>query len=294
MSPAEYAQTYAKLKTWYWDTEQETWSIVDAPIINYLKANNDGSPPDGGVARDEVLRKIAAVTKIPGVTTLRTFNYDDYDYINNSIRRCFIGKGCPWEIQETLQIASQVGLFATKSLRSFCLDKLGVDCGGFVANYWGEACPHMNDVGPLGWNGMAPRYFWETGRSRRRPRASEVRMGDAVIFFEGNLANPDKADSRGAGGAWTNVGSRAFHIAVVNEVGQSAGEFTNLSVAESAGSPSQRFGGNGVNVRAVDITGTGSFGGWVRCHEGSGESAHHMYFVAPPPGWGPEEAYKLG
>ncbi|MEJ1936781.1 hypothetical protein WDZ92_41850, partial [Nostoc sp. NIES-2111] len=145
---------------------------------------------------------------------------------------------------------------------------------------------------PANWTGMLPRFFWTQDKNRRRTKASDVSPGDAVIFFEGNLANPDKPDQKGSDGKWTNVGTRAFHIAVVEKAGHSNGEFTSLSVAESSGSPS-KFGGSGVNVRDVVITGTGSFGGWIRCEEGKGESAHHLYFVAPPWGWGPEEAYQL-
>ena len=111
-------------------------------------------------------------------------------------------------------------------------------------------------------------------------------MGDAAIFFEGNLTNPDKPDTL-KDGSWTNTGSRAFHIGVVNDANASAGDFTMLELAESSGAVSI-YGGDGVNVRKVAIKKTGAFGGWVRCEEGGS----HIYFVAPPPGWGPEEGYK--
>ena len=289
MTPADYARSYAKLKTWFWDGSD--WTVRDAPIVNYLQNNGSAQATRGSAAYGKLMNVLEAKSKIPGIRGRKTFNYDDWDYINNSIQRCFIGKACPWEIQETLQLASQFGIFETLSLRSYCLDNLGVDCGGFVAIYWGEACPHMNETAPPHWTGMLPRFFWDQDRSRRRKRASEVSMGDAAIFFEGKLADPDKPDHRDSPTSpWENIGSRAFHIAVVNETAHSSGDFVRLTVAESAGSPSKMFGGDGVNVREVEIAGTGSHGGWVRCHEGE---KHHIYFVAPPWGWGPEEGYRI-
>lgn len=290
MSPGEYARSYAKLKTWFWNGSE--WDIRDAPIINYLQNNGSVQAGNAAAAYKTLMTALAQKSGIPGVAGRKNFNFDDYDYINSSINRCFIGKACPWEIQETLQLASQFAIFATESLTTYCLKNLGVDCGGFVANYWGEACPHMNEPTPANWTGMLPRFFWTQDKSRRRAKASDVSTGDAVIFFEGNLANPDKPDQKGSDGKWTNVGTRAFHIAVVEKAGHSNGEFTSLSVAESSGAPS-KFGGSGVNVRDVVITGTGAVGGWVRCEEGRDSSAHHLYFVAPPWGWGPEEGYQL-
>ena len=125
-------------------------------IFSITTANRTGARPRRkGLSR----ALLPGATGMPHINQVKTFNFNDYDYINNSIDRCFIGKACPWEIQETLQLASEVGAVTETNLLEFCRSSLGVDCGGFVANYWGEACPHMVKVNPLGWNGILPRGF---------------------------------------------------------------------------------------------------------------------------------------
>lgn len=63
-----------------------------------------------------------------------------------------------------------------------------------------------------------------------------------------------------------------------------------LDVAESSGARSV-FGGNGVSVRSVNVTGTGvSCGKWVYAEV----NTERIYFVAPPAGWGPETPYRYG
>jgi len=293
--PADFARTYAQMFTWFWDGGD--WVPRRAPIVNYLQ-HNDSQQDRNAAAAERALRALLpAATKIPHVNQLKTFNYN-YDYINNSITRCFIGKASPWEIQETLQLASEVGAVMESNLLQYCRSSLGVDCGGFVANYWGEACPHMVDVAPAGWNGILPRGFWSNTQlwpnvmSRRRQKVSDVKPGDAAVFFKDvKDNNPDIAKQRDSKNKLIEgTGSEAFHIGVVNMVGYGVDEFTALQVAESAGSPSI-YGGTGVNVRSVNVLSTGKSGKWVYCQSGTNE---RIYFVEPPPGWGPETAYDIG
>lgn len=295
-TPADYARSYAQMFTWFW--KDDDWYSRRAPIINYLQ--HDGGKQDARAA--DALRILRGLlpraTGIAHVNQVRTFNFNDYDYINNSISRCFIGKACPWEIQETLQLASEVDAVSEANLLEYCRNSLGVDCGGFVANYWGEACPHMVDVAPVGWSGILPRGFWANDqiwpgvKSRRRQKASDVRTGDAAIFFKDvKDNNPDLAKQRGSDGKLiAGTGSEAFHIGLVNTVGCGGDNFTSLEIAESSGASSM-YGGTGVNVRTANILSSGKSGKWVYCEPATNE---RIYFVAPPPGWGPEEAYAIG
>ena len=232
-TPADFARIYAELATWVWNGSD--WVARRAPIINYLQVNL--TPPmqrdlDARAAHARLRSLLPGATGIKNVNTVRTFNFNDYDYINNSITRCFMGKACPWEIQEMLQLASEVGAITEGTLANYCRDKLGTDCGGFVANYWGEACPHMTDVSPEGWMGIKPRNFWANSTvwsnavGRRRTLASQVRPGDAAVFFDTvQNDNPDIA------------GSHGFHIALVNAANADDTNFTTLQIAQSSGRP---------------------------------------------------------
>jgi hypothetical protein len=295
-SPANFARIYAQMFTWFWDGND--WGARRAPIVNYLQ-HNDSKQDRNAAAAERALRKLLpAATNISHVNEVKTFNYNDYDYINNSITRCFIGKACPWEIQETLQLASEVGAVTESGLLDYCRSSLGVDCGGFVANYWGEACPHMVNVAPAGWNGILPRGFWSNTQlwpdvmSRRRQKVSDVKAGDAAIFFKDvKDNNPDIAKQRDANNKLIEgTGSEAFHIGLVNNAGYASDAFTSLEIAESSGS-SSIYGGSGVNVRAANVVSTGKSGKWIYCQAGTNE---RIYFVEPPGGWGPETAYDIG
>ena len=294
-TPADFARVYAQLFTWLWDGDD--WVARRAPVINYLQHNDSKQDRRAQEAHKRLRALLPRATGMASVNQVKTFNYNDYDYINNSISRSFMGKACPWEIQETLQLASEVGAVTEGGLLEYCRSSLGVDCGGFVANYWGEACPHMGEVAPAGWSGILPRGFWSNTSifpgvmASRRRRVEDVKPGDAAVFFKDvKDNNPDVAKQRRADGSLiAGSGSEAFHIALVNRVGGGGGKFTLLEVAESAGSPSL-YGGDGVNVHPVTITDTGTSGTSIYCQSGP---ATRLYFVGPPPGWGPETAYSI-
>jgi hypothetical protein len=289
-TPAEYARSYGQLFSWFWDGSD--WQPRSTPIVNYLQHNGIQQDLNARQAQQALRAMLPGATGIPNVNHLPTFNFNQYDYINHSIDRCFIGKACPWEIQETLQLLSEIGGVSDAGLVQYCNSSLGVDCGGFVANYWGEGCPHMVDVSPLGWAGFLPRTIWGA-RDRRRRSPSEVAIGDAAVFFKDlKDNNPDIAKQRDSTGHLIQgTGSEAFHIAVVNNCGYAGSNFTSLQVAESAGERGSLYGGNGVNVKDLTIQGSGMSGQW--CYARTGDNTW-VYFVAPPWGWGPEEAYQIG
>ncbi|HVN01909.1 MAG TPA: hypothetical protein VMT68_17045 [Caulobacteraceae bacterium] len=295
-TPAEYARSYAQLSSWFWNGDD--WVARRTPIVNYLQHNGSRQDRRAASAQQALRALLPRATGISNVNHLPTFNFNDYDYINHSIDRCFIGKACPWEIQETLQLLSEIGGVAEGGLVDYCNSSLGVDCGGFVANYWGEGCPHMVNPSPAGWGGILPRYFWANSSqwssavARRRRSASAVSAGDAAIFFKDvKDNNPDIMKQRDSHGVFIQgTGSEAFHIGLVSNVGFSGDDFTSLEIADSSGA-SSIYGGSGVNVRSIQtIVESGKSGNWVYCKSGANE---WIYFVEPPGGWGPESAYNI-
>lgn len=296
LSPALYVKAYADL--WSWMVVDGDWVYTSTPIVNYLQNGLGSRSASAKLAYKTFMSKLATVTKIPGVAVAKTFNYQDYDYINASIARTFIGKACPWEIQETIQLGSLIGAVGSDDAYTYCNDSIGTDCGGFVANYWGIGVPHMDNPNPFGATGISPRSFWADSKTwpdvlrRRRTAASAIEPGDAAIFFKDiKDNNPDIAKQRNAEGKLiAGTGSEAFHIGVVNRVSAAGNTISMLEVAESSGGRSI-YGGDGVNVRAVGVSGSGKSGQYVYAETGSNE---RIYFVAPPAGCGPEMPYSYG
>jgi hypothetical protein len=296
LSPALYISTYADL--WSWIVVDSNWSYASTPILNYLQNGLGAQSSNAQLAHRKFMSKLVEASKNQSIALAKTFRFMDYDYINQSITRTFIGKACPWEIQETLQLGSQIGAFSAEHVYKYCLDCMGVDCGGFVANYWGIGVPHMANPTPFGATGFSPRSFWADSKTwpdvlrRRRPAFTAIQEGDAAIFFKDvKDNNPDIAKQRDKNNKLIEgTGSEAFHIGVVNRVGASASAITMLEIAESSGAHSI-YGGNGVNVRSVGITATGKSGPYVYAAVGANE---RIYFVAPPAGAGPEMPYQYG
>ena len=292
LSPAVYVNAYANLSSWLWFNG--AWNWTDTGIIMYLQ-NSGAQQTAANIVENAFWDKLARANQGKSLRYVKTFNFDDYDYIPTSIHRTFIGKACPWEIQETIQLASSIGIVNDQNIDKYCHDNVGVDCGGFVAAYWGEAVPHMAAPNPAMATGISPRSFWADSTTwpdvlrRRRTDAGAIQPGDAAIFFKGvKDNNPDILAKKGSDGQWIEgSGSQAFHIGVVNNIGASGGAITMLEIAESSGAASI-FGGNGVNVRTAQVAGTGKSGAYVYAEVGSKE---RIYFLAPIPGAGPEMPY---
>src|SRR6185295_15931323 len=102
-----------------------------------------------------------------------------------------------------------IGLINEGNVDKYCRDNIGVDCGGFVAAYWGEAVPHMAAPNPPMAIGISPRSFWADSKTwpdvfrRRRTEFTAIKPGDAAIFFEGvKDNNPDTLAKKGTDGKW--------------------------------------------------------------------------------------------
>src|SRR5271165_4432449 len=89
-TPADFARVYAQMFTWFWDGKD--WVPRRAPIVNYLQHNDSKQDRRAAEAQRAVRALLPGATGMPHVNQIKTFNFNDYDYINNSIDRCFIGK----------------------------------------------------------------------------------------------------------------------------------------------------------------------------------------------------------
>jgi hypothetical protein len=283
--PKAYADAYANLQSRM--IVDGNWLVVNTPIVKYLQNSGKQAPN----AQNE-LGKFRAKLKAKDASFVhaKTFNFQDYDYINQSITRTFIGKATPWEIQETIQLGSLTGVVNSKNVGVYCDKWIGVDCGGFVAAYWGIGVPHMVNPNPAGATGFSPRSFWNEDKTRRRTSVTAIDAGDAAIFFKDvKDNNPDIQKQRDSNkNLISGTGSEAFHIGLVNSIDTSGGTITRLEIAESSGASSM-YGGNGVNVHEVKVTAAGTSGAYVYAQLSNND---RIYFVAPPAGAGPEMPYR--
>lgn len=283
MTPEKYTEAYAGMWTWVVGDAGEVYR--SAPIRNYLQNNLDsqGTRDQAQRAQRAYAALSAAIAKRLGRAPGTTFTINGDQYFLLSLQRVYWGKGAPSEIQDALWLATLLGVIGSGEVDRYCRECLGVDCGGFVANYWGFGKPSATNLNPAGSSGMLPRTFWNEASTRRRARPEHIRPGDAAIFFEGKVAgnDPSTLAPKNTDGTYdTCKGTKAFHIGLVNSVSVLGDKVTALSIAESSGAAST-FGGNGVNVRNVAVLSTTIGSGLVGC---SVSASARIYFVAPRDG----------
>jgi len=138
---------------------------------------------------------------------MRQNNYSRTDRIATA--RAFNGKASVQECQIALAAIWQSG-FAGMNLQNYCDAYLGVDCSGFVNNYFliEYALAETNING-----------YYHRGSARRRTNFADFRARDVLIW----------CDARG------NINTRGRHIAVIDSVQANAGNELRASVVESTG-----------------------------------------------------------
>src|SRR6185295_600937 len=118
------------------------------------------------------------------------FSVQGDQYVTTSLWRVYHGKGAPNEIQDAIWLASLCGLVDEGTLAMYADNNLGIDCGGFVANYWGMGRPDPANPNPTGATGYKPRTIWGLYPGLRRKTAAEIRPDDAAVFFQ-DVKNDD-------------------------------------------------------------------------------------------------------
>ncbi len=273
MSPAEYVNIYLNLSCWIGE------AFVATRVRNYLQ---DGKAPQSPQAKQAFNALVPAVRALaglrPGTSLPAVFDVSGDKYVGTSLQRVFLGKGAPDEIQDVLWLASLCGLLDEGSVANYADTNLGVDCGGFVANYWGIGHPSANNPNPSGATGFLPRTIWNTYRTHRKD-AGSVAVGDAAVFFKDVKANnPDLVATKKLDGTYdTSTGSQAFHIGLVASASVGYDGTMRLEIAESSGAAATSRG-NGVNVRSVQPAKPVVAGGLVYCPDGN----NRIYFTGAP------------
>jgi hypothetical protein len=267
MPASDYVRTYLQLWCWVNDT------FTVARVRNYLQS---GKNPQSARAASAYAQLMAQLPKLLGGKPLSTvFEVQGDKYITTSLQRVYQGKGAPNEVQDALWLASLCGLVDNTTLATYADNNLGVDCGGFVANYWGIGRPSISTPNPTGATGFKPRYIWGMFPSQRRKSASEIQVDDAAVFFQDVKSDdPNIAATPTSDGYDRSSGSQAFHIGVVSTVSVLGPNLVNLEVAESSGAAASS-GGNGVNVRSLGQVKATVAKGLVYCADG----ANRVYFT---------------
>jgi hypothetical protein len=271
MAASDYVNTYLELWCWV----QDRFTV--ARVRNYLQSGLGSQATRASAAYWQLLR---GVTKLAGNRLPAVFEVQGEKFNTASIWRVFNGKGAPDEIQDAIWLASLCDLVTETTLATYCDLNLGIDSGGFVANYWGIGHPTFTDLNPNGATGFRPRTIWSMYPSLRRKSAEEIQAGDAAIFFRDVKSDdPDiAANTDHDGNLDSTSGSQAFHIAVVSAIASSSSsDMLSLEISESSGAPAAS-GGNGVNVRSLGEIAAKVSNHLVYCEEG----ANRIYFIGRP------------
>jgi len=151
MSPGTYTASYAGMWTWIVAGSGEL-IYTAAPIRNYLQNNTQNNATKAQAQRAQAAWAALsrAITTRLGGPPGPTFTIGEDTYIQLSLQRVYWGKGAPSEIQDALWLATLLGVVNEGDLNRYCRESLGVDCGGFVANYWGFGKPTVTDKKPTG------------------------------------------------------------------------------------------------------------------------------------------------
>jgi len=268
MPASDYVRTYLQL--WCWVND----AFTAARVRNYLQSGLGAQASRAATAYAQLM---SALPKLAGKPLSNVFEVQGDKYVTTSLWRVYNGKGAPNEIQDALWLASLCGLVDEGTLIAYTDSNLGIDCGGFVANYWGIGRPSVTSPNPTGATGYKPRTIWGLSPGLRRKSPGEIQADDAAVFFKDVKSDdPNIAATQNPGGGYdSKTGSQAFHIGVVSSVSVVAGtSLVNLEIAESSGATASS-GGNGVNVRSLGQVTATVAKGLVYCPDGT----NRIYFT---------------
>ena len=272
LSASDYVRTYLQLQVW----KNET-TLIPIAVRNYLQSGMGAQSTKAANAHAQLVAALPKQMDSPARALPTTFQVRGDKYVATSLWRVYNGKGTPTEIQEVLWLALICGLVDEKTLSTYVDNNLGIDCGGFVANYWGIGAPTVSAPSPTGATGFKPRTIWGMFPKLQRKNANEIEEDDAAIFFRDvKYDDPNIAAQQKTGGGYdAATGSQAFHIGVVSSATAIAGtNLVDLDIAESSGAKASS-GGNGVNVRSLGKVTATVAKGLVYCQDG----INRIYFT---------------
>ena len=138
------------------------------------------------------------------------------------IRSAAMGKGAPQDYELALEWAVRSNKIPTvnqSTLQTYCDDRLGIDCSGFVTNYL-VACGKRTYSSQLVRNTGAASYF-QAARAVNDPL--QIKQGDLLVWMSGN-----------------SVMRSPGHIAVVESYAPHSAVGGNMRVAEATGASGAR------------------------------------------------------
>jgi hypothetical protein len=210
MCPADYVDKYTGMTVGLDDRSQ--WSVV---IDQYLSNTGNSKVINAAKVRDVLLDCMAKETKTPSIA--KTFKIDDYDVSRSGMMLSSWGKGSPNEIGDFLWIASRYGLIHladprpnktgihTLGLQDFADKYLGMDCNGFLINYYNTRDKE--------WIGSYDNMLL------RRKSVDEVQPRDALIYYlPGNTVKRKIKDKATGATIEKDVPEPYIHVAIVNDV----------------------------------------------------------------------------
>jgi hypothetical protein len=262
MTPSQYAARYLTLPTML-----DNGQVATVRVDKYLQNNGSKRNKTGLAAKDAIIGAMVAETKTSWGAT--TFTIDGWPVNKVGVVCVFMGKGSPYEISDALWLASRYGLIridperknpsgvATRTLAGFCDDCVGLDCNGFVNNFFSFSRDKSIDTYDVNY----PKA--------RRQSVDDVKADDVLVFVEEDAAaakNPKAGKPAG----------RSYpHIALIDAVVPAGKDQLTLTLVQSSG------GEVGLHV-STDVKTFANHGQGIFFTSG----VRKAYVVSPPAGAG--------
>jgi hypothetical protein len=210
MTPADYVEEYTAMTVGLDDDSQ--WTVV---VDRYLSNTGNQKVINAGKVRDVLIGAMAQETKTPAIS--KTFTIEGHPVSRMGMMRCSWGKGSPDEIGDFLWMASRYGLIQlatprpnktgvhTLGLQDFADKYLGLDCNGFLVNYYNTRDKE--------WIGSYDNKLL------RRKSIDEVQPRDALIYYvPGRTVKRTVKDKATGEKVEKDVSEPYEHVAIVNDV----------------------------------------------------------------------------
>jgi hypothetical protein len=262
MTPSQYAARYLALPT-----ELDNGQVATARIDKYLQNNGSLRNRNGLAAKDAIIGAMVAETKTSWAA--QSFTIDGWAMNKVAVACVFMGKGSPSEISDALWLASRYGLIridpprknhsgvSTRTLTGFCDDCVGLDCNGFVNNFFSFSRDKSIDTYDVNY----PKA--------RRQGLDDVKANDVFVLIEESDA---AAKNLKAG---QPAGTSYKHIILIDSVAPAGKDKLQLTLVQSSG------GDVGLHV-STEVKTFANHGKGVFFTAGSRKA----YVVPPPAGAG--------
>ncbi len=192
MTPEDYMNKYLHCAVWLSDD-----TVTEVRVDQYLNHGESSNSDAAWRAYERLIQGLANLTRTRPFAT--RYAKDGWTFETRLLRRAFVGKGSPANIQDVYLAGSYCGFVTSSSAQDYANRYLGTDCNGFVGNYFS-----------LDPNTSISSY--DSHPRNRRSGAEEIQARDVVVFLD-------------------SAGSHK-HIALVQGVRSTAGR-TELTLVQS-------------------------------------------------------------